>query len=280
MKAYARLVALPHTIFSLPFAVGAAVIAGERVGFAWARLAWIVVAVVAARTAAMAFNRWADRDLDGKNPRTAGRELPTGQVSPRGALLLTALASLVFLAAAWRLGPLTLALAPIALAVCLGYSLAKRFTAYPHLVLGVALAGAPAGAWIAMTGGFHVAALLLSLAVATWVAGFDLIYACQDVDFDRRHGVGAFPARYGVGAALRFSGLLHLCTGAGLYGFGVFLHLGVPYFVGATAMCAALIIEHALVSPGDLSRVGRAFFAVNGWVALLFGACTLVEAFT
>jgi 4-hydroxybenzoate polyprenyltransferase len=280
MKAYARLVALPHTVFSLPFAVGAAVIAGERAGFVWARLAWIVVAVIGARTAAMAFNRWADRDLDARNPRTAMRELPTGQVAPRAALALTWLGSLLFLVAAWRLGRLTLMLAPIALAVCLGYSLAKRFTSYPHLVLGVALAGAPAGAWIAMTGGFHLAALVLSIAVATWVAGFDLIYACQDVDFDRRHGVGAFPARYGVGAALRFSAMLHLVTGAALFGFGAMLRLGVPYFVGASAMCAALIIEHAMVSPKDLSRVGRAFFTANGWIAILFGACTVVEALT
>jgi 4-hydroxybenzoate polyprenyltransferase len=280
MKAYAKLVALPHTIFSLPFAVGAAVIAGERVGFLWARIAWIVVAVAGARTAAMAFNRWADRDLDARNPRTAGRELPTGQVSPAAALAITALGSAVFLLAAWRLGPLTLALAPIALAVCLGYSLAKRFTSFPHLVLGVALAGAPAGAWIAMTGGFHVGALMLSIAVAAWVAGFDLIYACQDVAFDREHRVGAFPARYGVPAALRFSAALHVVTVLGLVAFGLLLQLGIAYFVGTAAMCAVLLVEHAMVSPNDLSKVGRAFFDLNGWVALLFAACTVVEAIT
>jgi 4-hydroxybenzoate polyprenyltransferase len=277
MKAYARLVALPHTIFSLPFAVGAAVIAGQRAGFSFVRLAWIVAAVAAARTAAMAFNRWADRELDAKNPRTAGRELPTGQVTPAGALALTAIAASAFLLAAWRLGPLPLLLAPLALVVCLGYSYAKRFTAYPHLILGVALAGAPAGAWVAMTGGFHVAALALSLAVATWVAGFDLIYACQDVAFDRAHGVGAFPARYGVPAALAFSALLHLVTAAGLIAFGVLLHLGPAYFTGAALMCAVLIVEHLLVTPRDLSKVSRAFFDLNGWVALLFGVCAILE---
>ena len=202
---YARLVALPHTVFSLPFALGAAAVAGRHSHPSAARYFWIVVAVAAARTAAMAFNRWADRDFDRMNARTAGRALPRGLVSPAGALLLTATASALFLVSAWQLGKLPLLLSPLALAVCLGYSLAKRVTNLSHLVLGVALAGAPMGAWIAITGGLSRGAVALSGAVAAWVAGFDLIYACQDVEFDRGHGLGSIPARWGIAMALRAS---------------------------------------------------------------------------
>lgn len=280
VRDYASLVALPHTVFSLPFALGAAAIAGSRTQASMMQYVWIVVAVAAARVAAMAFNRYVDRDIDKKNPRTADREIPRGVVSPAGALALTILSSTLFVFAAWRLGPLPLWLSPIALAICLGYSLSKRFTSLPHFFLGVALAGAPAGAWIAITGSFHLAALLLSIAVAAWVAGFDLIYACQDAGFDRDHGLGSVPARWGVKLALQLSSALHVVTALGLVLFGGLLSLGVPYFVGVVAIVATLIYEHAIVSPGDLSRVNRAFFTLNGYVSLVFGACTILEAVT
>lgn len=277
---YARLVALPHTIFALPFAVGAAALA-FRTGalpLSAARLAWIIVAVAAARTTAMAFNRLVDRRFDALNPRTAARELPSGQVTPAGAAALAAASAALFLVAAWRLGPWPLRLAPVALAVLLGYSLAKRFTWATHLWLGVALGGAPAGAWIAVTGDFGAAPLVLSLAVATWVAGFDLIYACQDARFDRTHGLHSVPARFGLAAALRLSTLLHLGTVAGLVAFGLLLGLGPIYYGGVAFIVAALVYEHRLVSPDDLSRVDHAFFDLNGYVSLAFGACAIVEA--
>jgi len=274
---YARLVALPHTVFSLPFALGAAAVAGRHSHPSAARYFWIVVAVAAARTAAMAFNRWADRDFDRMNARTAGRALPRGLVSPAGALLLTATASALFLVSAWQLGKLPLLLSPLALAVCLGYSLAKRVTNLSHLVLGVALAGAPMGAWIAITGGLSRGAVALSGAVAAWVAGFDLIYACQDVEFDRGHGLGSIPARWGIAMALRASIALHVAAAAGLVLFGLWSGLGPVYFTGVAAMVIGLTYEHAIVSPDDLSRVDQAFFTLNGWVALLFGLCTVVE---
>lgn len=277
---YARLVALPHTVFALPFAVGAAALA-FRAGaapFTIVRLVWIIVAVASARTCAMAFNRLADRVFDARNPRTRARELPAGLVTPRGAALLTVTAALLFLVAAYRLGPWPLALAPVALVILLGYSLAKRFTWATHFWLGVALGGAPAGAWVAVTGGFGWAPLSLSLAVATWVAGFDLLYSCQDAHFDRGAGLHSFPARFGIAAALRCSSLLHAGTVALLIAFGALLHLGPIYFIGTFVIVLTLIWEHRLVRPDDLSRLDKAFFDLNGYVSLLFGACAVVEA--
>jgi 4-hydroxybenzoate polyprenyltransferase len=275
-----RLVALPHTVFALPFAVGAAALAFRQAHVAWSlsRLALIVAALAAARTAAMAFNRYADRRFDALNPRTQSRELPSGQISPRVALILTLVAAGAFVAAAAALGPWPLALSPVALFILLGYSLAKRFTWATHFWLGAALGGAPAGAWIAVTGSFAWAPLTLSLSVAAWVAGFDLLYAAQDAAFDRAHALGSVPARFGVARALELSSLLHVACVAGLIAFGALLHLGTPYFVGTCAIAAVLVYEHRLVSPTDLSRIDRAFFTLNGWVSLLFGGCAVFEA--
>jgi 4-hydroxybenzoate polyprenyltransferase len=287
-----RMVALPHTVFSMPFALGAAAIAGARVRPPVMHYVWIVVAVASCRVAAMAFNRWADRAFDAANPRTAGRELPRRAVSPGAALAMTVSAAALFVVAAWRLGPLPLALAPIALIVCLGYSLAKRLArparaggvlaavanALPHTMLGIALAGAPAGAWLAITGGFGAAPLVLSIAVAAWVAGFDLIYACQDEGFDRAAGLGSIPARWGAARALAVSAGLHVVTAAGLVAFGALLGLGVVYYAGVAAIAGTLVYEHRIVSADDLSRVNKAFFDLNGWVSLLFGVCAVVEA--
>jgi 4-hydroxybenzoate polyprenyltransferase len=276
---YSRLVALPHTVFALPFAVGAGVLAlrEEARPFTLARLGLIVLAVAAARTCAMAFNRLADLRFDAKNPRTRNRELPSGQIAPAGALALTIFSAGVFLVVAAALGRWPLRLAPVALAILLGYSYAKRFTWATHVWLGIALGGAPAGAWLAATGSFGWPPLCLSLAVACWVAGFDLIYACQDVAFDRSAGLRSFPARFGVAAALRLSSALHVATVLGLCGFGLLLHLGSIYFVGCAAIGTVLAYEHRLVAPDDLSRVDRAFFTLNGWVSLAFAACAILE---
>jgi 4-hydroxybenzoate polyprenyltransferase len=191
---------------------------------------------------------------------------------------LVLVSSVVLMVAAWQLGPWPLRLAPVALFVVLGYSLAKRFTWATHVWLGVALGGAPAGAWIAVTGSFGWAPLCLSLAVATWVAGFDIIYSCQDASFDREHRLGSIPARFGLAAALRVSSLLHVVTVIALVILGALLALGPVYFAGTLAIAVTLVYEHRLISADDLSRVDRAFFDLNGWVSLAFGGCALLEA--
>jgi 4-hydroxybenzoate polyprenyltransferase len=278
VKRYADLVALPHTVFALPFAVGAAAIAFRRGSFSLGRLLWIVAAVASLRAASMAWNRYVDRALDARNPRTKAREIPRGAVSPLAALAVTAAGVTVFFVAAAALGRRPLLLSPIAAALALGYSLSKRFSWATHLWLGVVLGGAPLGAWIAVTGGVSLSAAVLSLAVAAWVAGFDLIYACQDASFDRGENLGSIPARFGVRRALQLSSLLHVATAAGLSAFGLLEHLGPIYYIGILAISLALVHEHRLVAPQDLSRVDRAFFTFNGWVSLTFAACTVVEA--
>jgi 4-hydroxybenzoate polyprenyltransferase len=280
MKRFAALVALPHTVFALPFAVGAAALAfrHSQTPFTAARMLWIVVAVTALRASSMAWNRYADRALDARNPRTSLREIPSGAVSPRAALAITFVGIALFFVAAKLLGDWPLRLAPLAVVLALGYSLSKRFTWATHLWLGVVLGGAPLGAWIAVTGGVSLSIAILSLSVAAWVAGFDLIYACQDAAFDRSEELGSIPARFGIANALRLSSLLHLITGAGLIAFGFFEQLGPIYFIGIFAILLALVHEHRLVAPDDLSRVDRAFFTFNGWVSLTFAVCALVEA--
>ena len=280
MKRFADLVALPHTVFALPFAVGAAALASRHAPqpLTVGRLVWIVTAVASLRVASMAWNRLVDRNLDAKNPRTAGREIPRGAVSSRAALLLTLAGVALFIVAAARLGAWPLRLAPLAVLLALGYSLAKRFTWATHFWLGLVLGGAPLGAWIAVTGGVTAAALVLSLSVAAWVAGFDLIYACQDAAFDRAQRLGSLPARFGVARALQLSSLLHVLTGVGLVTFGALMQLGSVYYIGTLAIILALLYEHRLVTPADLSRVNRAFFTFNGWVSVTFAVCAVVEA--
>jgi 4-hydroxybenzoate polyprenyltransferase len=280
LGAYTRLVALPHTVFALPFALGCAAVAWRSgaVPFSWLRLVLIIVAVAAGRTTAMAFNRIADRRFDAANPRTAKRELPSGKVSLAGAVTLAVTSALVFVAAAALLGRWPLILSPVALAILCGYSLAKRFTWAVHLWLGVALGGAPAGAWIAVTNRFGWAPLALGLAVAGWVGGFDIIYSCQDAAFDRAHRLSSIPARFGIANALRISRALHVAAVCGLVAFGLLAHLGVIYFVGVAAIAATLTYEQRIVSADDLSRVDKAFFDLNGWVSLSFAVCTIVEA--
>ena len=276
---YARLVALPHTIFALPFALGAAALAWRHgaVPFSPARLALIVVAVAAARTAAMGFNRVADRRFDAANPRTANRELPRGAVSPAAAVAITTAAATIFVVTTTLLGRWPLLLSPVALAILLGYSLAKRFTWATHLWLGVCLGGAPAGAWIAITNGFGWAPLALSLAVACWVGGFDIIYASQDEQFDRGRGLGSIPARFGVARALVISRALHVGAVVGLVTFGALIPLGAVYWVGVAVIAGTLAYEQRIVSADDLSRVDKAFFDLNGYVSLAFAVCTIAE---
>ena len=225
----------------------------------------------------MGFNRIVDRHIDARNPRTAGRELPSGAISLRAAWALTLIASTVFLGAAAALGPLCLALAPIALAILFGYSLTKRFTALCHLFLGLAIAGGPAGAWIAVRGDFGWTPGLLMLAVGCWIAGFDILYALADRDFDRAAGLHSIPARLGVPGALIVSGLLHAVTVAALFALAPIAGLGAAYVIGVFVVTVLLIYEHAIVRPTDLSRLNIAFFNLNGYVSVAFLAATLID---
>ncbi len=267
---YARMIRFSHTAFALPFALAAYMLATLRYGFSWEHLFWIVVAMVGARSAAMMFNRIADRDLDALNPRTRDRELPRRRVSLPEAWFFLILAAALFAYAAHRLNPLCFALSPVALAVTLGYSLVKRFSWATHFVLGAALGIAPAGAWIAHTGGLHWPAAMLSLAVAAWVAGFDILYACQDVAFDAKSGLHSLPARLGVKRALRVSSYLHLVTLLLLLSLYGWLPLGWLYGAGVGVVGALLLAEHVMVAPGDLSKVPAAFFTVNALLSTVY----------
>jgi 4-hydroxybenzoate polyprenyltransferase len=264
------LVRFSHSIFALPFALQGAWLAAG--GAPSARtLALIVVCAVAARTAAMAFNRLVDRGIDAGNPRTAQRELPSGKLTAPAVGALVALASAVFVAAAFALNPLAGKLSFPVLGVLLGYSFVKRFSALAHAVLGLALALAPLGAWIAVRGSLEgdlVPVLGLALAVWTWVFGFDLIYACQDVEFDRAQGLHSIPARYGVRTALGLSALLHVATVAFLVFTWWSADLSWVYGLASALSAALLVWEHGLVRPDDLSRVNVAFFTVNGWIGV------------
>jgi 4-hydroxybenzoate polyprenyltransferase len=272
------LVKLGHSVFALPFALASAWLAAGGVPHA-RTLVLIVVCAVAARTAAMGFNRLADRRFDAANPRTRARELPSGTLRPTSVALLVALSAALFVAGAFLLNPLAGWLSLPVLAVLLGYSLVKRVSWLAHGVLGASLALAPLGAWVAVLGridGRAVVPLLLAGAVACWVAGFDLIYACQDARFDAEHGLHSVPARFGVGAALAASGALHALTVAFLGLFAWRAGLGWIFGVALALATALLVWQHAIVSPRDLSRVDVAFFTLNGWVGVgLFAGVVL-----
>jgi 4-hydroxybenzoate polyprenyltransferase len=276
------LVALPHTVFALPFALAAAVLATHLVPLAWWRVGVIVLCVAAARTAAMAFNRLVDRRFDAANPRTADRDIPAGRVSPGLARALVVACSAVFVAGAAALGTTTLLLSPVALALVLGYSYTKRFTALCHVVLGAAIALAPGGAWLGMGASAlgHPAAAapwLLVAGVAAWVAGFDVLYALQDRDFDARAGLRSIPVALGVGRTLVLSAALHVVTVACFAGVGAVLGVGPAYWFGVVLVTGLLAWEHAIVRPSDLTRIGKAFFDLNGYVSAAFFGCVLVD---
>jgi 4-hydroxybenzoate polyprenyltransferase len=265
-----------HSVFALPFALTGALLAWRDSGFripglGW-RLLWIIVAMVAARSAAMAFNRLLDADLDARNRRTASRHLPAGLLSKRFAWGFTLVCSLVFVWAARQLGFLCFALAPVALAIVFFYSFSKRFTLFSHLILGFCLGIAPAAAWIAMRGTLDARILWLTAAVMFWTAGFDVIYACQDFEFDCREGLFSIPRRFGLAGALLMARALHLAMIACLVVLVSIFHLSALSWLGIAAVVALLIYEHQLVRPHDFSRVDAAFFTVNGYVSILFFA--------
>jgi 4-hydroxybenzoate polyprenyltransferase len=271
--AYGRMVKLSHSVFALPFALASALLAGGG-RIPWRTLLLIVIAMVGARSAAMGFNRLADHAIDARNPRTAGRELPRGVLSRAQVGLFVVLSAAVLVAAAALLNPLCLALSPVALAVVFGYSYTKRFTSLAHLVLGLALAIAPVGAWLAVRGRLDATPLVIGGAVLFWVAGFDTIYSCQDADFDRASALHSLPARLGIARALRLARGFHLLAAALLVSVFWMEPLHALYLAGSAAVAGGLVYEHTLVRADDLSRVNAAFFLVNGWISVGYLAVT------
>ncbi len=278
LRVVLEMIKIEHTLFALPFALLGMILAAE--GWpSWGKVGWIAVAMVAARSAAMGFNRLVDSKIDAANPRTAGRALPAGLVSPGFVALFVAASSGLLVFAAWRLNPLALALSPVALGILFLYSYTKRFTWICHLILGLALAGAPLGAWIAVRGDLRPTPVVLALAVLFWTAGFDVLYALQDLEFDRRSGLFSIPARFGIVPALWISGLLHVGVLALLallpriYPPG----LGVGYQIGWFGALVLLAYQHWIVRPNDLSRLNAAFFTTNGLLSVWLFAMAAVD---
>ncbi len=269
LRDYLELVKFSHTIFALPFALAAMLVAARGLPKA-AVIGWILAAMVGARTAAMGFNRIADRHIDAANPRTANREIPAGKVSVAQAGMLVAFSAALFAFAAWRLNALAFALAGPTLAVLFFYSYCKRFTSFAHFVLGVCLGIAPAGAWVAVRGALEAAPVVLALAVMFWVVGFDVIYATMDDEFDRAAGIHSLVQKLGIARALAAARIFHALFIALLAGFGVLARLSTIYFVGVALIAGFLVWEHALVNPRDLRRVNAAFFTVNGVISVFF----------
>jgi 4-hydroxybenzoate polyprenyltransferase len=278
LRTYASFVRVSHSVFALPFALVGALLATRVVPWQWTRGLWIVVCMVTARSAAMGFNRLADAAYDARNPRTAMRELPRGAMSRREATIFVIVSSAAFVYAASRLGAVCFVLSPVALAIVFWYSLAKRFTTYAQLFLGLAMAVAPVGGWLAAGGRGGWEPWLLAVAIGTWVGGFDVLYACQDLDVDRREGLHSIPVRYGIPRSLWISRVMHVIAVAALAGLGLVAELGTIYLAGVGGVAGLLIYEQSLVRADDLSNVKFAF-DLNGWVGLLYLATTTADVF-
>ncbi|MHB9146714.1 MAG: UbiA-like polyprenyltransferase [Symbiobacteriia bacterium] len=269
VRTFADLVKWEHTIFALPFAYAGAFLAARGLPH-WSVLGWITLAMFGGRTSAMAFNRLIDRVVDAKNPRTAGRPLPQGKISPVMVLVYALLATGLLVFAAARLNPLAVAFLPVVVPVLVLYSYMKRWTWLCHFWLGLSYFFVPFGGWVAVTGRLSLPPVVLGLAAGLWVAGFDLIYACQDYEFDKREGVLSVPARFGLATALTLARYVHFVTTLLLLWAGLLLGLGWIYWLGMALVAALLIYEHLLVSPRDLSRLDAAFFNVNGYISILY----------
>ncbi len=279
MKNYLSLIKFSHTIFALPFAMIGFFLgtAQTETGIDWKLFALVILCMVFARSAAIGFNRWADRDIDGKNPRTAVREIPAGIISPQNALFFVIINCLLFIGTTYFINWLCFYLSPIALLVVLGYSYTKRFTALCHFVLGIGLALAPIGAYIAVTGEFAVLPLIYSFIVLFWVAGFDIIYALQDEGFDRSLGLNSIPTALGKNRALMVSNVLHFITALLVIYAGVLGEFGIYYIVAECIFISLLTYQHFLVKPNDLSKVNLAFFTTNGFASAIFGILVILE---
>ena len=269
LTTYLSFVRFSHSVFALPFALAGALLASRKVAFTWPMFAWILLAMVAARSAAMGFNRLVDARLDALNPRTASREIPRGAIGRTEAGIFVTVASAVFVFAAWRLNPICLYLSPVALVLVFWYSLAKRITTWTQLFLGLAMAIAPVGGWLAVGGRGGWEPWLLAVAIGFWVGGFDVLYACQDVDFDRAHGLRSIPVRYGVAGSLLISRGMHVVAVLAFLSLAWVTPLAWFYGVGVFFVALMLVYEQSLVTADDLSQVKKAF-DLNGYVGLLY----------
>ncbi|MES2279121.1 MAG: UbiA-like polyprenyltransferase [Bacteroidota bacterium] len=279
MKKYLSLVTFSHTIFAMPFAFIGFFLAVTTThhAFKWQLLVLMVLCMVFARNSAMAFNRYLDRDIDTKNPRTKQRDIPAGRITPKAGLTFTIINCLLFITATWFINPLCFYLSPVALLVVLGYSATKRFTALCHLVLGLGLSLAPIGAYLVVTGEFKILPLFFSLSVLCWVSGFDIIYALQDEDFDRSQRLHSIPSYLGKVNALRLSTFLHVLSAIFIMLPVFFTSVGVLYYVGILFFCSMLVYQHLLVKPNDLSRVNFAFMTTNGIASVVFASLFLLD---
>lgn len=267
MILYLRMIKFSHSVFALPFALTSAFIAAK--GLPRGRtLFWIVVAMVSARTTAMGINRIIDRKIDSENPRTANRELPAGRIKVQETALFVVIATVIFILSAYMLNPLCLRLSAVALIFIFLYSFTKRFTWASHFALGITISAAPVGAWIAVTGGFDSGILLLGFAVVFWLTGFDILYAFQDVEFDRQYSLYSIPVRFGIMRSLWISRTCHLFTWILLLLTGVYFSLSLPFYIGIFVTALLLLYEHSMVKPYDLSRLNKAFFDMNGYISI------------
>jgi len=273
IKTVLEMIKFEHSVFALPFALTGALLAARWTLHSWPSLRqvlWIIIAMVAARSAAMTMNRIVDLRFDRENPRTKQRAIPTGALTLQFAWLFTVVAVALFFTAAWQLNPLALKLAPLAIAILFFYSFTKRFTNWSHLFLGFALGVSPAAAWIAITGGLDSRMLILCAAVTLWVGGFDVLYACQDVDYDQHVGLFSVPKRFGIAKALLIARMMHIGVTAFLAWLALSFGLPWPAWAGIAVVASLLAYEHSLVKADDLSRLDAAFFAVNGYISILF----------
>lgn len=273
---YLKMIKFSHSIFALPFAFTGAILAASGIP-TLKQIFWIVVAMVSARSGAMGLNRIIDINIDAANPRTANRELPSGKIKTSSAVLFAVISFIVLIFAAYMLNPLCLKLSPIAVAVLFIYSYTKRFTWLSHIVLGIAISAAPVGAWIAVRGTFNAEILPIAFAVVFWLAGFDVLYALQDIEFDRSHGLHSIPERFGIKDALIFSRIFHVIAWGLLALTGLFFNLGIFYWIGITAAGGLFIYEHSLVKHDDLSKLDMAFFNMNGYISITVFIFTLLD---
>src|ERR1700739_296155 len=277
---YLSLIKFSHTVFAMPFAMIGFLLAYKHEHyFNGKTFAYMILCMVFARSAAMAFNRYIDRKFDALNPRTKNREVPAGVINPTSALLLTIICAAAFITTTWFINSICFYLSPIALAVILGYSYTKRFTPLCHLILGVGLSLAPIGAYLTLTGHFSLLPILLSFVVFTWSGGFDIIYALPDAEFDKAHNLYSIPAWLGIKRALKFSEAVHIITAVLLIAVGLRGHFGFLYWMGASCFIGLLVYQHRLVKPNDLSKVNLAFGTVNGIGSLVFSVFTIADIF-
>jgi 4-hydroxybenzoate polyprenyltransferase len=271
---YLKMIKIFHSVFALPFAFTGAILAASGIP-SMKQVFWITVAMVGARSGAMGLNRIIDRNIDAANPRTANREIPSGKIKARDAVIFTFISLAVFVFAAYNLNPLCLKLSPIAIGVLILYSYTKRFTWMAHFILGIAISAAPLGAWIAVKGTFDWEIMPLCIAVVFWLAGFDVLYALQDMEFDRSHGLHSIPQRFGIKKSLILSRIFHFVTWSLLALTGLLFHLNLAYWIGMIIVAGLLIYEHSLVKHDDLSKLNMAFFNMNGYISIAVFVFTL-----